>query len=148
MKKLIEMKDQYHETLSDVGLLIMRLWAGLAMAYAHGWPKLANFSDRADSFADPLGVGSFMSLTLTVGAEFFASILLALGLATRLLSIPLLFTMFVAAFIVHAGDPFGDRELALFFGAAYLMLIFTGPGKYSLDHIVKKGWQARQEDVE
>ena len=41
--------------------------------------------------------------------------------------------MFVAAFIVHMGDPFGRVEKALLFLAVFVILMLTGPGKYSID---------------
>jgi len=41
--------------------------------------------------------------------------------------------MSVAAFMVHAADPFSQKELALLYLLAFLMVVFVGPGKYSLD---------------
>jgi uncharacterized membrane protein YphA (DoxX/SURF4 family) len=41
--------------------------------------------------------------------------------------------MAVAAFIREAGSPFGERELALLYGAAAVMLLLTGAGRYSID---------------
>lgn len=138
MEHLIPKKQR--RLLTDIGLLIMRLWAGLVMIVAHGWDKLINFSERAPDFPDPLGIGSTTSLALTAGAEVFCAALVTIGLFTRVTAIPLLITMIVAAY-AHAiawGDPFGDYELALFFGTAYLMLIFTGPGRCSADYLVEK----------
>jgi putative oxidoreductase len=133
-------KESLKEPLTSVGLLIMRVTVGLTMAIIHGWPKLANFSERAETFRDPLNLGStHLSLGLATGAEFFCSLLLVVGLFSRAAAIPLLFTMFVIVFIVQAGnDMSGSRELALLFGFCYLTLIFTGPGRFSLDHLLMK----------
>ncbi len=143
MEKLLDFRNKHEDTLTDVGLLAMRLWAGLAMLYAHGWGKLTNFSERVEGMDGFMHMPGEMAATLVVFAEVFCAGLLALGLTTRAVAVPLLITMFIAAFVAHSGDPFGDRELALFFGTAYLMLIFTGPGKYSVDHIIEKRWKAR-----
>lgn len=62
----------------DISMLIFRLFLGFFMAAGHGWGKMVNFSERADSFPDPLGVGSPVSLAMAVLAEFFASIAIAL----------------------------------------------------------------------
>ena len=135
-------KEQWRQNLNDLGLLWLRVTFGLTMAYLHGLPKLLNFSERADTFRDPLGIGSAPSLFLAMGAEFFCSLLLVLGLFTRAAALPLLFTMFVIVFIVQAGnDMSGSREVAVLFGLCYLTLMLTGPGKYSLDHI----WMKRRE---
>jgi putative oxidoreductase len=104
----------------------------------HGWPKLTNFSERMEKFRDPLGLGSELSLALIVFAEVFCSIFLMLGLYTRLALIPLIIAMSVIFFIVHGNDPFGEKEKAFLFLAAFLTLFFTGPGKFSLDGRLRK----------
>jgi putative oxidoreductase len=117
----------------DFGLLILRLWVGLMMAFAHGWGKLSTFSERASQFPDPLGVGSTLSLSLAVFAEFFCALAIALGFITRGAVIPVMTTMLVAAFVIHSDDPFGKKELALLCLAPLLTILFTGPGRYSVD---------------
>ena len=139
-------KESLKQPLRDAGLLFARVSIGLLMLIEHGWPKLANFSERAETFSDPLGVGSQMSLTLAVGAEVFASILLILGLFTRAAAVPLIITMAVIVFLVQAGNPFAEfrsRELALLFGFTYMMFFLTGPGRFSLDHFLEKWWNRR-----
>ena len=122
-------------TLNDLGLLILRLAFG-GLMLTHGFPKLMAFSERADTFPDPLGVGHVLSMTLAVSAEFFCAIALVLGLGTRLVAIPLLITMLVAAFVVHGDDPFKKQELALLYAFPYLALILTGGGRFSLDALL------------
>ncbi len=120
-------------TALSLASLTLRLILGGSMLLAHGLPKLQNFSSIAEQFPDPIGLGSTFALGLTVFAEFFCSGLLILGLATRLASIPLAITMAVAAFLIHAADPFQKKELALLYLSGYLALVFLGSGKISLD---------------
>jgi putative oxidoreductase len=136
-------KDSLKQPLTDAGLLVMRLWAGLIMFYAHGWGKLMSFGDQVGIRDGFLGMPGELAAGLLVFAEVFCAILLALGLATRAVAVPLFITMMIAAFIGHGGDPFRDKELALFFGTAYFMFMLTGPGKYSLDHVIEKKWKRR-----
>lgn len=103
------------------------------MAFSHGWGKLQGLLEGDFSFADPLGIGQAPSLVLTVFAEFVCGVLVALGLFTRAALVPLIITMVVAVFIVHADDPFGKQEFGLLFLVPYATLFLTGPGKYSLD---------------
>jgi putative oxidoreductase len=84
-------------------------------------------------FADPIGIGEVPSLILTVFAEFFCGIALLIGFKSRLVSIFLAFTMFVAAFRVHWSDPWGKKELALLFFGIYVALILMGGGKLGVD---------------
>lgn len=132
---LPHLSESQRETLGSLGLLILRLSVGSLML-THGLPKLLNFGDMLTKFADPIGLGVPLSLTLAIGAEVGCSILLILGLATRLAAFPLMFTMGVAFFLVHGADPLGDKELPLLYLLSYLSLIFTGPGRFALDHLI------------
>jgi putative oxidoreductase len=73
-------------------------------------------------------------LALAVFAEVFCSLLLIFGIATRLAAIPLIITMLVAAFIVHANDGFGRQELPLLYSAVFFAIAIAGAGKISFDH--------------
>lgn len=122
-----------HGAAASVGLLVLRLGAAGLLIGGHGWPKLASFSEKAARFGDPLGVGSELSLALAVFAEVFCALLVGLGVFTRLTSIPVVFLLAVAAFVVHADDPWPRKEFALIYLLPYLTLVFTGAGRYSVD---------------
>ena len=121
--------------LLDLGVLVTRVAIG-AFMLTHGYPKLIRlFSGEEIRFADPFGIGAAPSLALAVFAEFLCSIFIALGLGTRLATIPLIITMFVAAFIAHGDDPFGRKEAALLYLLFYFMLLITGSRRFSLDRL-------------
>jgi putative oxidoreductase len=121
-----------------IGLLVLRIGVAAPLLIAHGWSKLAHFEQRRTTFADPIGIGPLPGLVLTIFAEVFCSIAVMLGLFTRLAVIPPLVVMLVAFFVVHAGDPWRTRELPLVFAVPFLALLFTGPGRYSLDAVLAK----------
>lgn len=124
--------------MNDLALFMLRSVSGGVMLLAHGLPKLYRlFSPGEINFADPLGIGTIPSLVLVVLSEFFCSILVIVGLFTRASLILLIITMFVAGFIHHAADPFAQKEKALLFLLIYVFLFITGPGKYSLNRIIK-----------
>ena len=79
----------------------------------------------------------------TVGAEVVCAGLVAIGLATRLAALPLVFTMSVAGFVINAGEPWGEKELAAIYLVPFLALVFTGPGAYSLDAKIAGGGRRR-----
>jgi len=103
------------------------------MMMTHGFSKLTRLLEGQVSFADPLGFGQTATLLLAILAEFIAPMLIILGWKTRYAAIPVVGVMSVAAFIVLAADPFALKELALLYLLAFLMVVFVGPGKYSLD---------------
>jgi putative oxidoreductase len=118
---------------TDLGLLLLRVIFGGSMLLGHGLSKLTNFSEYAERFGDPIGMGPKLSLIATIGTEFFCALAIVVGVMTRLVSLPLVFTMAVAFFLVHADDPFKSKELAFLYGNAFLVIAFLGPGKYSVD---------------
>lgn len=122
--------------LQSLGLLVLRVSVA-AMMMTHGVNKLQNFSAMSGEFPDPIGLGSTVALGLVVFAEFFCSILLALGLATRLATIPLIVTMLVAILVAHKADPFSGKEMACLYLAIYVTLLATGPGQFALDRFFR-----------
>ena len=87
---------------------------------------------------DFMGLGSTVSLSLAVFAEFVCAILIMLGAATRLAAIPLIVTMTTAGFVAHAADPFGTKEKPFLFLIIFISLLIMGGGKYSVDKLISK----------
>lgn len=150
------MARRQSDLATSIGLLILRLGIGGYML-SHGTGKLRMLmAGDFEKFGDPIGVGSTASLILVTVAEFLCALLVMAGLFTRYAAAPVVIAMAVAAFIVHAGDPWsmgtaaqaffaGDseswssKEPALLFLFPFLALIFTGAGSLSLD-----GWMRRR----
>ncbi|MDP2317340.1 MAG: DoxX family protein [Pseudomonadota bacterium] len=124
---------QTRPTPVDLGLLVLRLFAGGTMAVSHGWGKLLGFAEHSATFPDPFGMGSPVSMGLAVFAEVVCAALLVAGAFTRLAAVPLVITMVTAGFIVHGADPFAKKELAFAYLAMYLTLLGTGAGALSVD---------------
>jgi putative oxidoreductase len=130
--------------LQSVFLLIFRLVWGSHFAQT-GWGKL-NSIDNVTSFFTDLGIPFPKLNAIMAGStECFGGVLLVLGLAGRLISVPLAFTMLVAYATA-------DKEAvqALFsdfdqfvkatpfpFLVAVLMVFVFGPGKISLDKLIQ-----------
>ncbi len=124
---------------SNWGLLLLRLFTGFAMM-THGYGKLFNNLEGFSEFVAEIGFPFPMFFGFMAGfTEFFGALFLALGFMTRVFGSLLAFTMFVAAFIALAGDPFSSRELALFYMVASIFFISKGAGKYSIDFLIGKG---------
>lgn len=116
----------------NLATLILRLGAGI-LIIPHGYSKLVHFAEKKSSFMNFLGMGSTLSLSLVIFAEFFCGMFIILGLFTRLAAIPLVISMSVALFKVHHGDVFSDGERAALYLTCYLAILLCGPGKASVD---------------
>ena len=105
----------------------------------HGLPKLSKLLSGGEiQFADPIGLGSTLSLVLVVFSEVLCSAFIAIGYKTKLATLPLIFTMLVAAFIIHINDGIYKQEKAILYILVYLSFLITGSGRFSIDYFKKK----------
>lgn len=136
MKKIIQVNKAAATT--DLAILIARIGIA-ALMLTHGIPKMMMlFSGGPVQFPPVMGLSAELSLGLAVFAEVFCSILLLVGFATRLATIPLIITMLVAVGLIHAADPLSKQEPALQYLLVYIILLFTGSGKFSIDYLLQR----------
>lgn len=121
-----------------VALLAFRVLVACLML-THGFPKLQRLVSGGEiQFLDPYGLGVTTSFVLATLAEFAGSILVILGLATRLATIPVMIVMLTAIIFAHANDPFGVKEKPLLFLVCFAFLFVVGPGRYSVDNSLRR----------
>lgn len=122
----------------DVGLAILRVVAGVAMAVNHGASKI---QDPSQIIRGAGGLGfpapTFFGWMAAI-SEFFGGILLALGLTTRPAAFLVACTMFTAAFFAHASDNFKTREPALLFLSIAVLFLLAGSGRYGVDALLRR----------
>ena len=122
------------EKLVSFLILAVRLFFGV-LFFVHGLDKLMNFSVLSETYPSFFGLGSYMTLMLAVFSEFCCSLFLIAGLLERIMVLPMIVAMGVAFFDVHdAMMPEG--ELSLIYMVMFIILFFTGPGRYSLDYLI------------
>ena len=136
MKKL--MSIGYTSGAFNIALFVLRVGAALLVLFGHGYKKLLNFDTVAPKFMNFLGMGSSVSLGLCIFAEVFCSILVILGLFTRLACIPLVINMAIAVSLAHKYDFLQTGEKASMFFLIFLTILFVGPGRISVDGMLKK----------
>ena len=139
--KVEKIADQLRSPL----LLAIRLFWGWGFFVA-GKGKLADL-DRVAGFFASLGIPApKLNAVLAASVECFGGLLLLVGLASRLVALPLAFTMIVAfltadldAVKAAFSNPDGVTGAApfLFLYASLIVLAF-GPGALSLDALIAK----------
>ena len=122
----------YSRKAIDAALLVLRVGFGLTML-PNGINKLTGFAEKKADFISFLGLGPSISLSLAIVAEVGCSLLLIVGLFTRLATIPLIITALVIVFVVWGGDVFGKGAAGFSYLLAYITILLAGPGWYSLD---------------
>ena len=136
MKKIGSiLRLEFLPTSVDLALLVLRLWLGLSMLLLHGWGKAMAYKDMPKGFYDPFGVGNEVSWGLAVFAEVVCSVLLVLGLFTRIAALGCAATMATAFWYAHGGNLTGPNngEMPFLFLGVFVALFIAGAGKYSLD---------------
>jgi putative oxidoreductase len=126
-------------------LLVVRLYWGWQF-FGTGSAKLADVPTFAAKFTEWGVPFPHLSVLLAGNTEKYCGLLLLAGVASRLVSLPLIFTMVVAYLTaepeaLHAffsdPDKFVSATPFQFMFAALLILIF-GPGAFSIDHLIGK----------
>ncbi|MBI1368269.1 MAG: DoxX family membrane protein [Planctomycetes bacterium] len=126
---------------ASLGALFMRYMLGFIFVY-HGFGKVMDIQPMIDGLTAMQIPMPTVSAWLAAGAEFGGGILLAIGLLTRLATIPMMFTMFVAITKVHWGHydiQAGGMEFALTMFVMLLSLALIGPGRFSADALIFRG---------
>ena len=127
----------------DLGILFLRFFFSVLMFFGHGLPKLLDPQSHINFIELLFHTGPISPplAYLSISAETLFQMLIAVGLFTRISALISSINMLVAvlslAFI--RGEPFPIYEKALLYFIFYLSLIFTGPGRFSLDAFIMRG---------
>ena len=131
------------ECAKEAGLFVIRTGIGLIFI-RHGFPKLLNGVSEwkwlGDQMAN-LGITFAPAMWgfFAACSEFFGGISLTLGLGTRLATLFMTFSMFVAVVMhIKKGDPWGHLSHPLALMVIFIGLMIAGSGKYSLDYYLSK----------
>lgn len=120
------------------GVALLRIGVSVMML-VHGIPKVVMlWNGQGAEWLNPLGIGPTLSLFLATFAEFFCSILILLGFMTRLAAFVLFVNFCVIVFAFDAGSPWSVAELPTLYLLVYGVLVLTGAGRLSIDHVLSR----------
>ena len=123
---------------ANAGLALLRIFAGIALAFAHGYSKVPpgeGLITRAGEMGFPMPVFFAWAAGLS---EFLGGIFLALGFLTRISSLFIAFTMLVALVGVHGADPFNRQELAFMYLFVAIAFLLKGSSDWSVDSFLRR----------
>jgi putative oxidoreductase len=120
---------------SNIGLLILRVGAGLSLFLKHGVEKLTGYSTMVQHFPDPIHIGAHAGLAFALLSDGICSLLVVVGLFTRPAAAVILINLLTAFFFVHHAAFFsnGHVELVWVYMAVFGAILFTGPGRFSIE---------------
>lgn len=131
-------KFQGLKGFEDISLLILRFFMG-ATFIRYAVVKVEKFDWYTNWFTDTLALPfPVLNLYIATIVEGLGGLLLILGFFTRAISIPLIFTMLVALFLVNINNGFPASKFGMEIPLAYisilLILLTSGAGKFSIDN--------------
>ncbi|MGA2231418.1 MAG: DoxX family protein [Tepidisphaeraceae bacterium] len=144
------------DLVQPVFMLLIRLYIGYQSAVS-GWAHLTHVDQTADFFKSLNIPMPRLNVYIAGSTEVIGGILIGLGLASRLVAIPFVFNFLIAMVSVDLADPtlrdklfhiWRDQDFVLkddafpFFFVGLMVLIF-GPGKLSLDYLVRRFWESK-----
>lgn len=136
MKKLIKL--DFIPINIDVGLLFIRVWFCTSLFVKHGIEKVFHYSDMLAKFPDPIHVGPTVGLTFAMIADFVCTLLIIIGLGTRLAALFMMINLLVIFIFMHQFSFMdGHAELVYVYLGLAIFIVIAGPGKYSLDSKIR-----------
>ncbi|MBK4715178.1 MULTISPECIES: DoxX family protein [Tenebrionibacter/Tenebrionicola group] len=125
----------------DTGILAARILMPVLFIVA-GWGKIADYTGT-QQYMQSMGVPGAL-LPLTILLEFGGGIAIIFGLLTRTTAIFTAGFTLLTALLFHTHFAEGMNSLMFMknmtIAGGYLLLFFTGPGAFSIDHALNKKW--------
>lgn len=131
------------EKVVSLLILALRVFFGV-LFFTHGLDKMINFNTLSETYPSVLGFGSYMTLMVSIFCEFACSLFLIAGLMERVVLLPMIASMAVAFFDIHDGM-FPEGELSLIYLVLFVVLLLTGPGRYSVDYLIDMKFQKEKK---
>lgn len=137
-----DLLDEAGRWLAPLGLRLLLAWefweSGVEKFKGENW-----FAQIQDQFPFPFSLLPVdLSWFLSTWFELIGAWALVFGLATRFFSASLIVLTVVAWAAVHAGNGYNvcdnGFKLPLIYLVMFLPLLLSGPGKLSLDHLIKQ----------
>ncbi|WIE48240.1 DoxX family protein [Pseudomonas sp. GM17] len=123
----------WDERARDLGLLFLRVSAGLFLLWVHGLPKLLDYSAQLQRIEDPFRLGANLTLMLAIFAEVLCPLLIVAGVAVRLACLPILAVLLVALVVVHPQWSLAEGQFAWLLLILFSSIFIAGPGRLALN---------------
>lgn len=116
---------------TDAALLFLRITGSLLLFFVHGLPKLVHFSHELTVIEDPLHLGAPLTLSFALFAEVICPVLIALGVLTRLSTVPIIILLLVSLVFVHPTWTLEEGQFGWLLLIVFTTLLIAGPGRYA-----------------
>lgn len=140
MKKLIQTITNTNPegTLTHASLLVFRVLLSVELIVAHGLKKIGVGVSEAEQVPNPLHLPEAFNSLFADAANLVFPVFVIFGFLTRIAVLPILAVTLTGYFVLHWNDALLIKDTPFMYSLCYLFLFFMGPGKYSIDHYLRK----------
>jgi len=121
-----------------MAVLVFRILLSLELIIVHGLKKIGVGIPVAETIPNPFHLPTELNNYMAIAANLFFPVLVAFGFFTRIAVLPILAVTLSGYFVVHAHDSLLVRDIPFMYSLGFVFLFLTGPGKYSIDHLIFK----------
>lgn len=142
--KLLEILQLVTATKPDIALLFFRVAVCLELIFVHGLKKVGVGVPVAEIVPNPFGIPVLLNQAFAIGANLVCPLFIIFGFLTRVAAIPVVAVTLSGYLLVHFHDSLAQRDIPFMYSVAFLFLMLSGPGRYSLDNQIARYFS--QED--
>jgi putative oxidoreductase len=122
----------------NLTMLLFRITVALEMIIVHGFKKLGIGTTEAEKIPNPLDLPGAFNNAFAIAANIFFPFCVMIGLCTRLAALPTLAVTLTGYFILHWNDAALIKDTPAIYSIVFLLILFLGPGRYSVDNYLSK----------
>lgn len=123
-------------TLFNTTMLFFRGFLAVEMMLVHGLKKIGAAGGQPEIVPNPLHLPETFNHWFATAANLVFPLFVIIGLSTRLAILLIVAVPLTGYFIVHSHDPLPERDVPFMYSISYLLVLFLGPGKYSIDYLL------------
>lgn len=125
-------------TRNNIALLVFRILISAELIFVHGLKKIGIGVDVAEVVPNPLHLPEILNSSVAIFANLVAPAFVVFGLGTRIASLLVLCVTMTGLLAMHLHDDPMVRDIPFMYSCCFLLLLVTGAGKMSIDHVLSK----------
>ena len=119
--------------MNNSAMLIFRCLLALELFRVHGLKKFKLKNGEKEHVPNPLGLPDKLNGLIATFSDTVVPFLVMLGVATRLVILPVIGVTAIGYFVVHRKDSVEVRDVPYMYTLCFLFLLITGAGTLSID---------------
>lgn len=137
--KIVQFIRKVNDTVvsKDTTLFFFRIIVSAQLIIVHGLKKIGVGTGVPETVPNPFHFPDWFNDSFAISANLIFPLFIIVGFYTRIAAIPILAVTLSGYFVVHWNDPLLVSDVPFMYSLSFLLIAFSGAGKYSLDHYLR-----------